>query len=417
MDEEKIKLPIHSALIPVFYQNFHCLAQDCRDSCCLNWSITFDKKDYLRLRRLEAPEALKQRLEQGVRRRRKGKHDGVMYGYFDLNTNNGRCPFLDPDGLCSIQRACGHEALPNVCTTYPRKIFYTAAAKEYTLSPSCEGVLQQLWELPDGVEFVEDPLPKGEHRTYNARKGDSIAHCFAPLRAMCIDILQNRSMSLTQRMLSLGLILQKLQKEEWTDFDPDTWSQQSLADVDHIAAMAMEIPGNQDMYLTQNLSVLNAIAALKKDWYTDLYTALDIKRELTLDAQSESEYNAHITTTVSRKDYQEALSCYQAAFSDREYFFENLMVAAALYLGFPSLGSREELWKSYVSLCSLYSFYRFVSVVGSKEAATKERLFHFLALSSRATLHNRDRFDGFQEALFQHESSSLAHMAILLRWD
>lgn len=90
MDEEKIKLPIHSALIPVFYQNFHCLAQDCRDSCCVDWSITFDKKDYLRLRRLDAPEELKQRLEQGVRRQRKGKHDGVLYGHFDLNANHGR---------------------------------------------------------------------------------------------------------------------------------------------------------------------------------------------------------------------------------------------------------------------------------------------------------------------------------------
>ena len=421
MDEEKIKLPIHSALIPVFYQNFHCLAQDCRDSCCVDWSITFDKKDYLRLRRLDAPEELKQRLEQGVRRQRKGKHDGVLYGHFDLNANHGRCPFLDPDGLCSIQRNCGHEALPNVCTTYPRKIFYTAAAKEYTLSPSCEGVLQQLWDLPDGVAFVEDPLPKAEHRTYHAHKGENLSYCFAPLRAMCIDILQNRSMSLTQRMLCLGLILQKLQKEDWTDFDPDTWSQQSMAEVDSVAAMAMEIPGNREMYLMQNLSVLNAIslAARQGDWNMELYTALGAKREVTLEAQAENAtaYNATMTTTVSRQNYKEALEGFQAAFSDREYFFENLMVASALYLGFPSLGSREELWKSYVSLCSLYSFYRFVSVVGCKEEASKERLFHVLALSSRATLHNRNRFDGFQEALFQHESSSLAHMAILLRGD
>ena len=68
MDEERIKLPIHSKLIPNFYQNFYCLAQDCRDTCCINWRITFDKKDYLRLRRLDAPDELKARLDQGVRR-------------------------------------------------------------------------------------------------------------------------------------------------------------------------------------------------------------------------------------------------------------------------------------------------------------------------------------------------------------
>ncbi len=91
------------------------------------------------------------------------------------------------------------------------------------------------------------------------------------------------------------------------------------------------------------------------------------------------------------------------------------MVAVALYLGFPNLNSREDLWKSYVSLCSLYSFYRFVAVLGCAQEATKEKLFHYLVMASRATLHNRQRFQGFQEELFQHESSSLAHMAILLK--
>ena len=58
MTEEKILLPIRSALIPNYYASFHCLAQGCRDSCCVNWRITFNKKDYLRLRRLDAPQPL-----------------------------------------------------------------------------------------------------------------------------------------------------------------------------------------------------------------------------------------------------------------------------------------------------------------------------------------------------------------------
>ena len=92
------------------------------------------------------------------------------------------------------------------------------------------------------------------------------------------------------------------------------------------------------------------------------------------------------------------------------------MVAVALFMGFPNLSDRETLWKSYVSLCSLYSFYRFVSVLGCKEEAKKERLFHYIVMASRATLHNRNFLNGFQEELFQHESATLAHMAILLCW-
>ena len=70
--------------------------------------------------------------------------------------------------------------------------------------------------------------------------------------------------------------------------------------------------------------------------------------------------------------------------------------------------------KKAFSLCSLYSFYRFVSVLGCKETATKERLFHYIVKASRATLHSQNRLNGFQDDLFQHESSTLAHMAILL---
>lgn len=406
MSEEKIRFPIQSALIPVFYQNFRCLAQDCRDSCCVGWKITFDKKDYLRLRRLEAPAELKERLEKDVRRERKGANGGVFYGKFDLESHNGRCPFLNEEGLCSIQLACGGEALPRVCREYPRSIRYTTAAREYTLSTSCEGVLQQLWELPEGVEFVEDPLPKAEQKMASVVKGENLTRYFAPLRAMCVDILQERSLPLTERMLYLGMTLQRLMAEDWESLDADEWIGREASPA-ALAGGALELPGNRGMYLAQNLEALNRVSALHKGWTAGIYAALEYEEAGTPDRECKVIY--------SPGAYDEALEEFEAAFGERAYFFENVMVAAALYLGFPHLGSREALWKSYVSLCSLYSFFHFVSVLGCKGEATKERLFHMIVMASRATLHNQERLNGFQEELFQHESSTLAHMAILLR--
>lgn len=416
MSEEKIRFPIHSALIPVFYQNFRCLAQDCRDSCCVGWRITFDKKDYLRLRRLEAPAELKERLEKDVRRERKGANGGVFYGKFDLESHNGRCPFLNEEGLCSIQLACGGEALPYVCRSYPRNVFYTTAAREYTLSTSCEGVLQQLWELPEGVEFVEDPLPKAEQKMASVVKGENLTRYFAPLRAMCVDILQDRSLLLAERMLYLGITLQRLMAEDWESLDADEWIGRAASPAAALAGGALELPGNRNMYLAQNAKVLDVASAQERSWAAGIYDALGAERETILTAREDGVVQ-EIEKKVycSQKAYDEALEEFEAAFGERAYFFENVMVAVALYLGFPHLGSREALWKSYVSLCSLYSFFRFVSVLGCKGEATKERLFHMIVMASRATLHNQERLNGFQEELFQHESSTLAHMAILLR--
>ena len=285
-----------------------------------------------------------------------------------------------------------------------------------TLSLSCEGVLQQLWDLPDGIEFVEELLPRAEWKVMNITPGGTLSASFTPVRALCIDILQNRSMRLSQRMIHLGIVLQRLQNEDWDYFDAELWAarQQALL---VSAPVDAEIPVNLDMFLLQNIKVLEQIGS-KNTWVSEIYDTLEVTHGTTLVPKDGGEREFQVTqnTRCSKNAYEDALSQFQTAFADQEYFFENLMVAAALFLAFPNLSSKEKLWKSYVSLCSLYSLYRFVSVLGCKQEATKERLFHSIVMASRSTLHSRDRFDGFQEELFQHDSSTLAHMAILLGW-
>ena len=41
------------------------------------------------------------------------------------------------------------------------------------MSPACEGVLELLWNLPDGVEFRSDPLPKKEQKILTVPEGKS----------------------------------------------------------------------------------------------------------------------------------------------------------------------------------------------------------------------------------------------------
>lgn len=412
MDENKIKLPIRSALIPNFYRNFHCLMGACQDNCCDDgWNIYFDKKDYLRVKRAtEKDPELRELTAQGMRRLR-DRATGEMYAEFCI-TDQGRCAFHTDEGLCRLQLACGEDTLPLVCRQYPRQFFRTPAAKEYSLSPSCEGVLQQLWDLPEGVEFTEEPLPKVEQRECDIFRGEHLLLCFEPIRALCVDILQNRSMPLTQRMLCLGIVLQRLQQADWTDFDPDQWVERQWEKVTS-AQMNVEIPGNRAMYLLQNIKTLDRIGYA---WTSDIYRALKVQHKTTIRLREEIRADSERTSSIdySETAYEDALAKFQETFATREYFFENLMVAAALFMGFPDLSSREVLWKNYVSLCSLYSFYRFVSVLGCKEETTKERLFRYIVRASRSTLHDRDRFSRFRDELFQHDSSTLAHMAILL---
>lgn len=405
MMEPISSLSIEHALIPVYYRQFHCLAARCRDSCCLNWKIEFDKKDFLSLKRRKAPPDVASRLAQGVRRLRgNAVHDGY-YGAFQLE--HGRCPLLDPEGLCALQRACGPEALPRVCRIFPRHITYTPAAKEYSLSLGCEGVLKLLYAMPEGVEFIEEPLPPGEHR-HLSLPGGELSFAFPEVRSLCVDLLQDRTYSMSGRMLLLGLALQDLRLLDWSAPDLAGWSARTRALFRNREAGAQvgALPGNLAMFLTNNIRVLFSLyAGDGRALAAELFSSLSIDPEQALGS---------LRAQFERADYQESLERFQRAFGSMEPFFENLMVAAAFHTKFPALSSREALWQSYVGLCCLYSFFRFAAVSGCRDEATPERLFHVLATASRCLLHNSARQAHLRGELFQNDSATLAHMAILV---
>ena len=143
------QLPIHYDLRPAYYDRFQCLAGACRFSCCKGWNITFNKKDYLALKRQEGSDELTANLTRNVRRIRQGPNAERFYGEFDMS--GGTCPLLREDGLCSLQLEKGHGALPEVCRVFPRTQAYSDSGYlERRLTPACEAVLELLWDLPDG---------------------------------------------------------------------------------------------------------------------------------------------------------------------------------------------------------------------------------------------------------------------------
>ena len=95
---------------------------------------------------------------------------------------------------------------------------------------------------------------------------------------------------------------------------------------------------------------------------------------------------------------------------------ENLMVTLFFHVHMPELDSGEELWKSYVQFCNLYSFYRFMAVMSCREGVenTKAELFRLMVCASRSLIHSTTRQEQLRDELFQNDSTTLAHMAILL---
>ena len=120
--------------------------------------------------------------------------------------------------------------------------------------------------------------------------------------------------------------------------------------------------------------------------------------------------------TVPTGPYLAALARYEEQLPQRDYFLENLMVSLFFHLRLPHLSDRDELWKGYVNLCNLYSFYHFMAVMSCREGVEdiKQELFRLTVFASRSLIHNGARQSQLRDEFFQNDSATLAHMAILL---
>ena len=399
------RIEVNNDQRPAYYDDFHCLMAGCRYSCCKGWQITFSKKDYLALKHLKGGEELNQRLERALRRVRKDAQTDDCYGEFDMS--DGRCPLLREDGLCGLQVENGSEVLPEVCRTFPRGAEYMPSGYlERSLSPACEGVLELLWKLPEGVEFRSDPLAKKERRVMDIHEGQPLAAIFPEVREWCVDMLQDRRFPLAKRILLMGIALKELADGEE---DVGAWLLRARALPEQGADLLPQTgEAVLPMQLSSHLHTLMQLKSEEKDFESILGELMEGMGLETVPGTTRA--------SVSLEPYQRARARYEERFGDRAYFMENLMVTLFFHLQMPHLSSREDLWKGYVNFCNLYSFYRFMAVMSCREGAAgdKAELFRLMVFASRSLVHSDVRQSALRDEFFQNDSATLAHMAILL---
>lgn len=406
MADKPAGILVDKDLRPAYYDDFHCLAAGCKLSCCKGWNITFNKKDYLSIKRQSGSDELNSKLESGVRRIRKGRLAEQFYGEFVMDT--GVCPFLGEDSLCTLQVEKGHSALPYVCRSYPRgEAYMMSGYLERSLSPSCEGVLKLLWDLPDGVEFRSDPLPKTEHKRVTPNTENPMPLWFPVVREWCIDLLQDRRFPLPHRIFLMGLGLKELADGEK---DIQSWMERAVLLPQAVDPTRMLPHGNKE----QAVVLMSCVRTLLSIQSTD--PVLQAARGEVLQTLGLEINQAENKVTASVESYQKALNQYNKLLGDRDYFLENLMVCIFFHLHMPQMSNPESLWKSFVNFCNLYSFYHFMAVMSCREgvADNQEELFRLLVFSSRSLIHNGQRQSQLRDEFFKNDSATLAHMAILL---
>ncbi len=159
MTEEKRKT---SVFAPEYYNEFKCVAGNCKHSCCIDWEICIDEEALEKYRKMK--DVWKTVKKNG------DEHCFVL-------SADGRCPHLNADGLCDIIISHGEDSLCEICKNHPR--FFNCFGKEKieaglgaVCEEACRLILQnqKTFSLVKVDEFEEDGF-FDEEETFDATSG------------------------------------------------------------------------------------------------------------------------------------------------------------------------------------------------------------------------------------------------------
>lgn len=162
---------------PDFYDEFHCIADKCRHSCCLGWEIDIDEESLSRFMAVEGDfgEYLRRNIEL------------EPAPHFVLSPEE-RCPFLRDDGLCRMILTLGEDSICDICREHPRFYNELPGRLEAGLGLSCEEALRLLLAGKAHLELISEGQDEG------------IEDELIELRSKIFAILRDDSISFTARM-------------------------------------------------------------------------------------------------------------------------------------------------------------------------------------------------------------------------
>ena len=193
--------------IPDYYQEFQCIAEQCKHSCCIGWEIDIDEDTYEYYELVEGAfgERLRHHMEQNGER------------CFILEEGD-RCPFLNQKNLCDICIELGEESLSEVCTEYPRFTLEYRDVREKCLALSCEEVGRILFQKDRTFHVLEQEIPeewKEEGLDEAAEDEEPTQECCDYLekaRETCFSIIGNRTRTMEERQGELITYAKGVQK-------------------------------------------------------------------------------------------------------------------------------------------------------------------------------------------------------------
>lgn len=286
-----------------YYKDFKCIADKCKDSCCIGWEIDIDEDTYEYYRSVDGP--FGKRLQQHMYLTEDKEHS------FSLQ-EHGRCPFLNSTNLCDICIELGEEALSEVCTEYPRFAIEYGNVLQKALCLSCEEVGRILFTHEAAVTLVDYEMGEEAEEEDEISKEDwEFISFMEQLQVLLINVLQNRKNPLVQRIaifLAMAKKAQALLNEEKNNFE------YALLEIKEIANQEQEAVEDLDAALWRTIS------------YEDFWNRFYIFDQMEVLGEEWSQYKSVMREVCLETNYEERVTEYWKHSSYKETDYEQLVV-------------------------------------------------------------------------------------------
>ncbi len=173
--------------MPMYYKNFRCIADKCKDNCCIGWEIDIDPSsaEYYENVKGDFGKKLRNNIE---------KSDVCSF-----KLNGERCPFLNEKNLCEIIINLGENKLCQICNDHPRFFEWYSDIKEGGIGLCCEEAARLIVPCKEKFSTFETACEDEGCDDYNEELYDMLL--FA--RGEIINTLEDKSISFKQRLSAI----------------------------------------------------------------------------------------------------------------------------------------------------------------------------------------------------------------------
>ena len=247
-------------LQPKYVADFQCDGSKCNAKCCGKWRIDIDMETYKKYQRIKNP-AMRKKILSSI------QPSTIQTGFqIELN-NKGVCPLLCEDNLCYIQRNMGEDALSQTCKVYPRMVQQIGNYQFRMLAMTCPVAAEYALLSPNAMELQQISCEEDTSAWKLIAKNCNMKNVPNDLAAVHImmgglAILQNTSYTFEQRLVILGLFLDKVE-----DCQQDVEAVAGLIDYYNSDAFQQEISNlweNWQYYPVAHHQFMNGIITVLK---------------------------------------------------------------------------------------------------------------------------------------------------------